>query len=49
MSAEDDSNRWYSTDPPDIKPATREVFEKYSKIPPDEVLPHVQTIVIALL
>ena len=37
--------KWYDPDPPNIKPETREVFEKYSKIPPDEVLPHVQAIV----
>jgi hypothetical protein len=37
--------KWYSPDPPNIKQETREVFEKYSKIPPDEVVPHVQAIV----
>ena len=50
MSAEGDlANarriKWFSEDPPPIKPETREVFEKYSKIPPDNVVPHVYAIV----
>lgn len=36
---------WYTNEPPDLKPATREILEKYSKIPPDQVIPHIQAIV----
>lgn len=37
---------FYDPDPPNITPETRAVLEKYSKIPPDEVIPHVTSIVI---
>ena len=37
--------KWYSADPPDIKPEVREVLETYSKIPSDEVVAHVTRVV----
>lgn len=39
------NTRWFSDDPPPLRDDTREVLEKYSKIPPDEVLPHCYAIV----
>ena len=37
--------KYYSSDPPQIRPEVREVFEKYSKIPSDEVDAHLERIV----
>ena len=36
---------FYSSEPPKLRPETRDVLEKYSKIPSDEVESHVATIV----
>ena len=38
-------DEWFSYAPPDLKPETREVLEKYSKIPPHEIVDHVTAIV----
>lgn len=42
---EECSKRWFSEDVPEISPRTREVLEKYSKIPPEEINAHVTDIV----
>ncbi|KAK5170100.1 uncharacterized protein LTR77_004684 [Saxophila tyrrhenica] len=40
-----DTSKWYSPDPPDIKPDAKEVLEKYSKVPPEDIEAHVSRIV----
>ncbi|CAO2651828.1 Nn.00g001110.m01.CDS01 [Neocucurbitaria sp. VM-36] len=32
---------WYKKDIEELKPATRDLFEKYSKVPPDDVTSHI--------
>ena len=39
------SYQWYSTEQPNLRQETRQLLESYSKIPPDEILPHVNAIV----
>ncbi|KAF2222404.1 methyltransferase domain-containing protein [Elsinoe ampelina] len=36
----DKSVDWYAKEGPNVSPTTREVLEKYSKIPPDQVVKH---------
>lgn len=36
---------WYKKDLSEIKPHTRDLFEKYSHIAPDDVETHIRTIV----
>ncbi|KAF1849497.1 uncharacterized protein K460DRAFT_385292 [Cucurbitaria berberidis CBS 394.84] len=33
---------WYKTDIIELKPETRDLFEKYSKVPSDDVIPHIK-------
>lgn len=35
---------WYVKDLVDLQPKTRELFETYSKIPSDDVVPHITKI-----
>ena len=44
-SSREVASGWYDNEPPDIKPEIKDIFEKYSKIPQNEILSHVQTIV----
>lgn len=39
------SKRWFSDDVPELSARTREVLEKYSKIPPEDINAHVTNIV----
>lgn len=35
---------WYTKDLVELEPKTRELFETYSKVPSDEVVPHIKSI-----
>jgi hypothetical protein len=35
---------WYVKDLTDLEPATKALFETYSKVPSDEVVPHIKKI-----
>ncbi len=35
---------WYNKELVDLEPKTRELFETYSKVPSDEVVPHITQI-----
>jgi len=39
---------WYDKGEPNISQATRTLLEKYSKIPPDQVIPHLMKTVCRL-
>ena len=47
--SDDARAKWYDRNPPNLKPETRELLEKYSKVPPDEILTHLQSIVLSTL
>lgn len=32
---------WFRKELDDLKPHVRELFEKYSRVPPDDVVPHI--------
>ena len=42
-----DKSHWYSEDLPKLSDSTRQLLEEYSKVPSNEVVPHVSAIVCA--
>lgn len=44
-SARDKNVPWYTADFTDLQPSARALLEQYSKIPPEQVVPHILDIV----